>query len=216
MRKFRKCGYILLLFVVQGCVTYPEQRAGDTSQYTYTALPAPVSAKGSVIWDLATDQVTNVGTVAVTNDLENLYVQYMLQRPSSTFGMLRTWAGTDIDRMPIHADGTPIPEQFCSAIGGACFSASELASYTFRIPLAELGIADNTQVLGTQVYVVPYAEIDIDVHGTGVVERKTAFGGCKPSTGGCSWVYGQYTNVADSRYPVETASRWPNGPLYSQ
>lgn len=58
------------------------------------------------------------------------------------------------------------------------------------------------------MYVVPHAEINVDANGTGVVERKTAFGGCNPSTGACSWVYGQYTNAPDSRYPIVAASHW--------
>jgi hypothetical protein len=146
----------------------------------------------TVTWNLTAGQTMDVGSVSVTNDAENVYVTYTLDYPGATFGTLHLWVGNDLLNVPSNPEGTPVPGQFDKALGGASFDATGLTSYTFTIPFADLSIIDVTQVCGTNLYVVPHAEVTVDANGDGELDNETAFGGDTPGSGRRWWFYGVY------------------------
>lgn len=154
---------------------------------------------GTTTWNLTAGQTIDVGSVTVANDLNNVYVTYTLDYPGATLGNLHVWVGNSLLNMPATQNGpnagTPIPGQFCSADGGACFDATGLTTYTFTIPFADLNIVDATQACGTSLYVVAHAEVDLD--GVPGGDHETAFGGPTPGGGPRWWFYGQYIVCCD-------------------
>jgi hypothetical protein len=132
-------------------------------------------------WDLIAGQTTDVGSVTVSNDQENIYVRYTLDTPGACFGTLHLWVGTELANVPTNSQGIPVPGQFPYA-----FDASGLTTHTFTIPFSDLAV-----VCGDPVFVVPHAEVDLDCNSaTG--ESETAFGGDQPGSGPRWWFYGEY------------------------
>jgi len=167
--------------------------------------PATVLAVcGSTTWQLTAGQTINVGTVTVSNDDTNVYVQYTLNTesyPDATFGTLHVWLGNDLENVPATPDGTPIPGQFDKSEGGASFDASGLTAYTFTIPFGDIGIVDTDEACGTELFVLTHAEVDLD-STDGSDEHETAWGGPEEGTGPRWFFYGVYTICCDTTPPV--------------
>ncbi len=155
---------------------------------------------GTTTWDLTAGQYTDVGSIEVCNDLNNVYVKYTLDYPNATFGNLQMWAGNSLVNLPANQNGTPIPGQFCSALGGACFDATGLRTYTFTIPFSSLSIVDANAGCGSTIYVVTHAEVDMD-GDPATPGHETAFGGPTPGGGPRWWFYGQYAICCDFGAP---------------
>jgi hypothetical protein len=163
--------------------------AGGSLGFAQTTDPADPCAK---TWDLWAGQHIDVGSVTVTNDTQNIYVTYQLDYPGATFGNLHMWVGTSLLNLPGGGTGRPAPGQLCNALGGACFDATGLTSYTFTIPFASLSIVDVTLVCDLKLYVVTHAEVVMDSDGDGNLDNETAFGGDKPGPGPAWWFYAEY------------------------
>lgn len=144
-------------------------------------------ASSASAYDLTAGQTLKVGTVTVTNDADNIYVNYNLTYPGATFGTLHAWVGNDISLVPANRQGTPVPGQFCNADGGACYDASGLTDYTFTFPFpsafASSGVSmvDAYAACGSMLYTFTHAEVNIDNNGDGTADQhETAFGGGTP------------------------------------
>lgn len=136
---------------------------------------------------LTAGQTINVGTVTVCNDANNIYVTYTLTYSGATFGNLQMWAGNNLANVPSNQNGIPVPGQFCQALGGACYDATGLTTYTFTIPFSSLNIVDANAACGSQLYVVTHAEVQMPGGS-----HQTAFGGSNTGTGNRWWFYGTY------------------------
>lgn len=123
---------------------------------------------GSTTYTLWAGQTIDAGTLTVSNDATNLYVNYTT---TGTFGTLHLWVGTDWTLLPVNPQGTPVPGQFPYH-----FDATGLNTYTFTIPLS--GIPYYSKC-GDVIYVVAHAEVG----------SETAFGGNIPGTGTPRWYY---------------------------
>lgn len=158
---------------------------------------------GTTSWQLTAGQHMDVGSVTVSNDATNVYIRYLLDEaayPDATLGNLHVWVGNDLANLPANSQGIPVPGQFCSADGGACFDATGLKEYTFTIPFADIGIVDTNALCGTNLYVFTHAEVDTNGGGEGGGE--TAWGGDTPGTGSRWFFYGIYTVCCDPEEPV--------------
>ena len=155
---------------------------------------AQTAGCGTTTWDLTAGQTTNVGSVTVSNDLDNLYVTYTLSYGSAVFGNLQVWVGNDLANMPKVQNGPnagiPIPGQFPYKV-----DATGLTTYTFTIPFHDLLIQDANSACGTPLYVVTHAEVFMDGDTTGA--HQTAFGGGTAGSGPRWWFYGVYTVCCD-------------------
>lgn len=143
------------------------------------------ACEGGVTFDLIAGQTNVVGEVTVSNDLNNLYVNYSLF--AGTFGKLHLWVGSDINNLPMSSGNNPAPR-----IGHFPyhFDATELGSHTFVIPFTNLLLQDATTVCGQPLYVVAHAEVG----------SETAFGGntaVNVGDPGRWWFYGVYTVCCD-------------------
>lgn len=165
------------------------------------------SCGGTTTWALTAGQTINVGSVTVCNDATNLYVTYKLTYPGATFGTLQVWAGSDLLNLPANNNGTPIPGQFCSADGGACFDATGLTEYTFVMPLAGLSIPDVTKMCGASLNVATHAEVTMDSNNDGTMDHETAFGGPTAGGGPRWWFYGTYSLSCDFGAPLIPVSK---------
>jgi hypothetical protein len=155
---------------------------------------------GTTTWDLTAGQTTNVGTVTVSNDLDNLYVTYTLTYPGATLGTLHLWVGNDLLTLPKAGNGAPIPGQFPYQQ-----DATGATAYTFTVPFTDLLIQDANGACGLPLYVVTHAEVDMD--GIPGGEHETAFGGPTAGSGPRWWFYGVYTVCCDfGPPPVETCA----------
>lgn len=155
-------------------------------------------AFGMMEWNLTAGQYTDVGSVAVTNDLDNIYVTYALDYPGATLGNLHLWVGNNQLLIPSNPQGIPVPGQFCGADGGYCYDAAGQTSYTFTIPFTDLNLIDAGEVCGLPAYIFAHA----DVNMSGGVE--SAFGGDNPVNidGPGRWYYfGIYTVCCDDGNP---------------
>jgi hypothetical protein len=142
-------------------------------------------------WPLMAGPVTQVGQVAVSNDMNFIYVTYTLSgaTPQPVFGNLHMWVGSDALDVPATVSGTPIPNQFCAALGGRCFDATGRTTYQFVIPFADIHMGDAKTSCGLRLYVVTHAEVDMDgIAGGGYL---TAFGGNITGPGPEWWVWGK-------------------------
>jgi hypothetical protein len=149
---------------------------------------------GTTNWDLTAGQTIDVGTVTVSNDLNNVYVTYTLDDPdfpNASLGTLHVWVGNSLANMPSNNQGFPVPGQFCQGDGGACFDATGLTTYTFTIPFSETNYVDGENACGQPLYVVTHAEVDVDTTADG--DNETAFGGPVAGPGERWWFYGLYT-----------------------
>lgn len=158
---------------------------------------------GTTTWPLTAGQTIDVGTVTVSNDEINIYIDYNLDtvaHPNATFGTLHVWVGNDLLNVPATPGGTPIPGQFDQAEGGASFDASGLTSYTFTIPFTAIGIIDTDEACGTDLFVFTHAEVDLD-STDGSSEHETAWGGTEPGTSPRWYFFGVYTICCDSTPP---------------
>lgn len=105
--------------------------------------------------------------------------------------------------LPANQNGTPIPGQFCSALGGRCYDVTGLTTYTFAIPFSDLNIVDATVACGSSVYVVTHAEVTMDSNGDGTLDHETAFGGPTAGGGPRWWFYGSYAICCDFGGPQQ-------------
>jgi hypothetical protein len=153
---------------------------------------------GTTTWDLTAGQYNDVGSVVVSNDMDNLYITYTLNSEGATLGNLHAWVGNDLTSVPSNRQGIPVPGQFCNALGGRCYDASGLTTYTFTIPFSELNIADASAACKSTFEVVTHAEVKMPGGGT-----ETAFGGDTPGSGTRWWYYGTYTICCDFGPPPE-------------
>jgi hypothetical protein len=149
-------------------------------------------------WNLTAGQHIYTGSVSVENDTDNVYVTYTIDtgaQPDATFGTLHVWVGNDMGLMPQTGGGAPIPGQFCSADGGACFDATGLSTYEFTIPFSDLNIVDVSNandLCGETLFVVTHAEVNNVIDENGETNDETAFGGDEPGPGNRWWFYGEY------------------------
>jgi hypothetical protein len=157
---------------------------------------------------LTAGQTIPVGTVTVSNDLNNLYITYALDsvtQPGATFGTLHAWVGNDMTNLPVsQGSGAPIPGQFPYKP-----DATGLTTYTITIPFLDLFIQDANGACGTPLYVVTHAEVNgVDANGDGAPDgNETAFGGPTPGSGPRWWFYGLYSVCCDfGPPPVEACS----------
>lgn len=176
--------------------------SGQLGLMTSEAELIPAGACGATTFNLTAGQTIHVGSVTVSNDASNLYVTYSLDYLGATFGTLHLWVGNDLLNVPANKNGTPIPGQFCSALGGACADATNLVSYTFTIPFASLSIVDVNQVCGTILNIVAHAEVNADTNGDGTVDHETAFAGPNAGSGPRWWFYGKYSICCDFGPPT--------------
>jgi hypothetical protein len=152
---------------------------------------------------------TDVGSVTVSSDATNIYVNYTLdyQNPAcpdgavdAVFGTLHVWIGSDLLDLPRAGNANdpqcqPSPGQFCQSATGQCFDATGLTSHTFVYSIAELAIADYF-FCGQPLYVVTHAEVNyLDCTGVPDGTGDTAFGGDQPQCDTCDrWYFlGQFT-----------------------
>jgi hypothetical protein len=163
---------------------------------------------GTTTWPLTAGQTIPVGTVTVSNDLNNLYITYALDsvtQPGATFGTLHAWVGNDMTNLPVsQGSGAPIPGQFPYKP-----DATGLTTYTITIPFLDLFIQDANGACGTPLYVVTHAEVNgVDANGDGAPDgNETAFGGPTPGSGPRWWFYGLYSVCCDfGPPPVEACS----------
>jgi hypothetical protein len=189
-------GMAVLGLAIVGCE--PDTNLQDISKKAPNAN-AREGTCGTTTWDLTAGQHTVVGTVTVSNDLNNIYVDLQLTDTSAVFGNLHVWVGNDLLSVPSTPNGAPIPGQFCSADGGVCADATGLTSYSFTIPFTETSWADATKACGASLYVVAHAEVDMD--GIEGGDHETAFGGNTAGTGDRWWFYGTYTICCDFGTP---------------
>lgn len=140
-------------------------------------------------WQLTAGQTTDVGTVTVSNTATELTVTYTLTYSGATFGTLHLWVGDDLADVPKNGQGVPVPGQFPYQ-----HDASGQTSYTFTVPLSELGI---TTCEPQTLYVVTHAEVNMDGSGT----SETAFGGPNAGDGPRWWFYGAYTLCCATEEP---------------
>lgn len=147
---------------------------------------------GTTTWALTAGQHINVGTVTVSNDLDNIYITYALTDPTATFGTLHAWVGNDLLNVPANNQGTPVPGKFPYKP-----DATGLTSYTITVPFSDLELVDAAFACGMQLYVVTHAEVNRDGDGDGEIENETAFGGDQTGGGNRWWFYGKYTVCCD-------------------
>lgn len=140
-----------------------------------------------VEWTLTAGQNMDVGTVAVSNDKDNLYVEYKLTYPGATFGMLHLWVGTDLENMPADkGQGGPVPGQF-----PYWWDATGKTYYKFAIPLKDIMTGAGC---GDFVYIAAHAEVYMDG------KWETAYGGPNGMNikgKGKWWYYGIYMICCD-------------------
>ncbi len=156
-------------------------------------------ACGSTSWDLTAGQTMPAGTVTVSNDLTNIYIEYDIDTavyPNAEFRVLHVWVGSDLSNLPVsRGSGAPVPGQFPYK-----FDATGLTNYTFTIPFSDLSIVDVSTACPLSLFVVPHAEIDLDVTDNDQ-SHETAFGGNIPGEGRRWWFYGQYEVCCDPNDP---------------
>jgi hypothetical protein len=161
-----------------------------TAQEIMTTTVTPTQC-ALATWPLMAGPSVQIGTVAVANDMDNIYVTYSLTDtfPQPLFGNLHMWVGSDFLDVPSNTIGTPVPTQFCSALGGRCFDATGLKTYQFIIPFSEIHMGDAKTACGLKLYVVTHAEVDMDgIPGGGYFD---AFGGDITGPGPVWWVWGK-------------------------
>ncbi len=154
---------------------------------------------GTTTWNLTAGQTIDVGSVTVSNDIDNIYITYTLDYPGASFGELHAWVGNSLLNLPANQQGIPVPGQFCQSLGGACYDATGLTTYTFTIPFTALNIVDANAACGSSLYVVTHAEVEIENNGE--IETETAFGGDTPGDGPRWWFYGIYKICCDTGEP---------------
>jgi hypothetical protein len=153
---------------------------------------AQSTACGTTSWQLTAGQHINVGSVTVSNDLDNLYISYNLTYPGASFGTLHAWVGNDIANVPANNQGTPVPGQFPYKP-----DATGLTTYTITVPFQDLLIQDVAAACPLSLVVVTHAEVTMDSDGDGTLEGETAFGGDTEGTGNRWWFYGTYKVCCD-------------------
>lgn len=150
---------------------------------------------GATTWDLYAGQHLDVGSVTVSNDSDNLYINYHLDYQGASFGTLHAWAGGAVADVPSNNQGTPVPGKFPYKP-----DATGLTDYTITIPFSSINVAglpDGTNCQSLNLAVVTHAEVNIDNDGDGTVDQQeTAFGGDNPvdvDNPGRWWYFGDYT-----------------------
>lgn len=174
------------------------------------STPASAQTCGDTSWTLWAGQTKDVGSVTVSNDLDNLYVTYTLDYQDAEcpdgaveaeFGTLHLWVGdTDPDgelsTLPRAGNGAPIQGHFPYKP-----DATGLQTYTITVPFADLAITGATDACGTPLYVVAHAEVNyLDCDGNLTGGDDTAYGGDNPinvGEPGRWWYYGVYTVCCD-------------------
>lgn len=172
--------FILFVALISGSTVI----ASGQDLSTVTPPPGTCNAK----WGLGTSQNAWPGYITIATDCENLYISFNLWLVAPlqpTFGNLHIWVGNDLYNLPMDAQGMPAPNQFCSALGGKCISATGLTSYTWAVPLAELNLVDISKLYNTDLYIVTIAEVDMD--GNPATPYEIAYGGNYVGQGGPQW-----------------------------
>jgi len=179
---------------------------------------------GHTSWTLWAGQTLDVGSVTVSNDLNNLYVTYTLdyQDPDcldgdgnptaaveAVFGALHLWVGeTDptgpLSTMPATGKGIPIPGKFPYKV--ELDPEDGVQTYTFTIPFSELDITNATTACDKTLYVVAHAEVEyLDCEGNLTGGGDTAFGGdngINIDDPGRWWYYGAYEVCCEFGPPI--------------
>ncbi len=121
-------------------------------------------------------QTNNAGTITVTNDTTNLYIDIELANGwtfQNVAENLKVWVGTDFLNMP-QANGNPINGQFPFKV------TVNTATYRMTIPLVDAGIILPAGC-GSILHVVAHLDV---TNGT---NSETAYGGCIPGATGRRW-----------------------------
>ena len=138
----------------------------------------------SSTYPLTAGQHISVGVINAYNDETNLYVDYVLNDPNSSFGTLHLWVGTELMEVPANGQGIPNPGHF------PYHATPEGTGYTFTIPLEEIPYLNGE--CGLDVYLFTHAEVTI-VDGNGGTSNETAWGGDTPGDGNRWYFYDTYT-----------------------
>lgn len=200
-------------------------RTGKIAAFVLTAvlglaavvgLSVPVAAQegcNATTWNLTAGQFTDVGSVTVSSDATNIYVNYTLDYQNAEcadgaveaeFGTLHVWIGNDLLLVPATPGnkqcpaGVPQPGQFCQTATGQCFNATGLTTYTFVFPIADLELA-GYNFCGSNLYVLTHAEVNYkNCDGTLSGAGDTAWGG--DAAGNCNrwYFYGSFTPACET------------------
>lgn len=160
----------------------------------------------STTWDLFAGQTALVGSVEVTNDMDNLYVTYSIDtvnQPHASFGTLHLWVGSDLLNLPRSGQnnsGAPIQGHFPFNV-----DTGGVTSYTYTIAFSELSIINATAACGLPLYVVAHAEVNGVMDDAGNLSGETAYAGDHEGDGNRWWFYGIYTVQCECGEPQITS-----------
>jgi hypothetical protein len=152
----------------------------------------PVECGAPSIQALTAGQTIDIGSIAISNDADNLYVKFET-KDGWVLGTTHVHVGTDINDVPKAGNGQPIPGQFeysheIDVAGGE----PGVTSDTFIIPLASL----DSVACGSSLFIWAHAEAFLmGVRGT-ILQQETAWGGDTPGTGSRRWFFLAQYDVA--------------------
>jgi hypothetical protein len=157
---------------------------------------------------LTAGQNIDIGSIAISNDADNLYVKFET-KDGWVLGTTHVHVGSDINDVPKSGGGAPIPGQFdysheLDVAGGEAGVTSD----TFVIPLSSL---DSVEC-GASLFIWAHAEAFLmGVRGE-ILQQETAWGGDTPGTGSRRWFFLAQYDVAccedEGGFRTQTQGGW--------
>lgn len=146
---------LFLLFIIVGC----SRETNNPVSSSMNEIPKITSLSktsqnllNTTTFNLVNRNKIAFGTLAVQNDNTNIYVTYTF--PSGTIASnLQLWIGLNYNNVPKNKQNIPEPGHFPYKA-----TPTEL-SYTFTIPLANLGINILTDYANIPLYIFAHADI---------------------------------------------------------
>ncbi len=125
-------------------------RGGDMGRAVWSLCEPHVTDLWAGAGQNDTTKGTNVGTVTISNDVNNLYVTYDITSPNCYLTELHVYAGAE-------GPGSGAPGKFPYK---EVFSEPYPTSYTFTIPLSDLGNPANETMLYVAAHAKTCCEVD--------------------------------------------------------
>lgn len=119
-----------VMLILAGC-----QKETELIPSSKTAKCATITYCGSKTVNLIANQYTNIGTVLVGNDADNLYVTYTATAANWYLTQMHLFVG-DYNAIPKNSSGKPVPGQYPYAVTFNNYNC--VKTYTFTIPLSNL------------------------------------------------------------------------------
>ena len=194
-------------FITVSCEKESDMRSSEESAVLFKSMT--LDAEGNVVCEPDTfklfgGQTIEVGYLVVSNDDQNIFVEYNITNSDYYLSEAQLWVGSDLSNVPYAGNGAPVPGLFPYKAENI-----EVMKYLFTVPIAD-AIIGTTDYCGKEVFIFAHGSVEPST-GSSATEGETIWSEGTPFDGPRWGWYSSYSICCDSNdqdpgdYYTETA-----------